>query len=78
MLLRWSYSTYLEDKEAAKNRLDNSIFTKNNLVALGDDMELLNQLMKEKEIKLNYTISLNDYYDRLFHIPEKLKKIAKE
>lgn len=41
-------------------------------------MELLNRLMKEKEIKLNYTISLNDYYDRLFHIPEKLKKIAKE
>ena len=34
--------------------------------------------MKEKEIKLNYTISLNDYYERIFHIPEKLKKIPKE
>jgi hypothetical protein len=34
--------------------------------------------MREKEKKLNYTINLNDYYDRIFHIPEKLKKVPKE
>jgi hypothetical protein len=35
-------------------------------------------MMREKEKKLNYTICLNDYYDRLFHIPDKLKKLPKE
>ena len=35
-------------------------------------------MMKDKQRKLNYTISINDYYDRLFHIPDKLKKIGKE
>lgn len=34
--------------------------------------------MKAKERKLNYTISINDYYDRLFRIPDKLKKVTKE
>ena len=34
--------------------------------------------MRDKERKLNYTISINDYYDRLFHIPDKLKKVGKE
>lgn len=33
--------------------------------------------MKLKEMKLNYTIALNDYYDRLFAVPEKLKRYAK-
>ena len=41
-------------------------------------MEELSRIMKEKEHKLNYTISINDYYDRLFHIPHKLKNINKE
>jgi hypothetical protein len=47
------------------------------LQAADMDMVELAVLMKEKEKKLNYTICLNDYYDRLFHIPEKLKKEVK-
>lgn len=34
--------------------------------------------MKQKEMTLNYTIALNDYFDRLFAIPEKLKRHDKE
>lgn len=69
LLLRWSYSTYLEDKDAARNRLDNCIFAKNHEAAIGLDIADLDRFMREKEKKLNYTICLNDYYERLFHIP---------
>lgn len=41
------------------------------------DIEELMKMMREKETKLNYTILLNDYYDRLFHIPDKLLKLPK-
>jgi hypothetical protein len=41
------------------------------------DIAELARLMKMKEMKLNYTIALNDYYERLFGIPEKLKRYAK-
>ena len=78
LLLRWSYSTYLEERDVSTNRLDNSIFTKNHEFANDLNIEQLSSLMREKERKLNYTISINDYYDRLFHIPDKLKKVSKE
>lgn len=41
------------------------------------DIDALAKEMKFKEMKLNYTIALNDYYEKLFAIPEKLKKYDK-
>jgi hypothetical protein len=32
-------------------------------------MEVLALEMKRKEMKLNYTIALNDYYERIFATP---------
>jgi hypothetical protein len=66
----------MPDCEAARNRLDNSIFARNTL-RQETDMTVLAQEMKLKELKLNYTIALNDYFERLFAIPEKLKKYEK-
>ena len=40
-------------------------------------MAVLAREMKLKELKLNYTIALNDYFERLFAIPDKLKKHEK-
>lgn len=68
MLLRWSYSTYIQDCDSARNKLDNSIFAKN-VPSLDLDMEVLALEMKRKEMKLNYTIALNDYYERIFATP---------
>jgi len=77
LLLRWSYSTYLEERDKARNKLDNSIFAKNQTSQEGLDINELAKQMKKKEMKLNYTIALNDYYERIFAIPHKLKKYAK-
>jgi hypothetical protein len=67
----------MPDCEAARNKLDNSIFSKNT-PQRETDIAILAKEMKLKEMKLNYTIALNDYFERLFVIPEKLKKYEKD
>jgi hypothetical protein len=67
----------MPDCEAARNRLDNSIFAKNT-PQQETDIAVLAKEMKLKEMKLNYTIALNDYFERLFAVPEKLKKHEKQ
>ena len=74
LLLRWSYSTYLQDCLAARNKLDNCIFARNSQQL---DFAALATQMRHKEMTLNYTIALNDYFDRLFAIPEKLRRYEK-
>jgi hypothetical protein len=58
----------MQDCDSARNKLDNCIFARN-IPSAELNIEHLAKEMKKKEMTLNYTIALNDYYERLFAIP---------
>ena len=81
LIVRWSYSAYAAEKkssESLRNKLDSSLISKYRYRNEENfDEEEFTRNLKEKESYSNYLSVLNDYYDRLFRIPEKLKKYEK-
>lgn len=83
LVVRWSYSTYWEEHkktaEVLRNKLDSSVMNKFKFMSNGEEFDesLLKDRLKEKENYSNYLAVMNDYYERLFKIPEKLKKYEK-
>jgi hypothetical protein len=82
LLIRWSFTAYWgEEKklvEKLRNKLDCSLLGKIKFSCHEEFNEgIFNIEIKEKENYSNYLSVLNDFYERLFKIPEKLKKYDK-
>lgn len=79
LLVRWSYSTYLDSNkkktESVIAKLDSSLLRRFSLEAA--TVEAINERTKAKLELSNYTENCNVFFEKLFHLPEKLKKYDK-
>jgi hypothetical protein len=73
------YPPNKKSSEIIRDKLDSSLSkkTKEKNQELDLDEESIKKRIKEKEFHCNYLAVLNDFYERLFKIPEKLKKHEK-
>lgn len=79
LLVRWSYSTYLDSNkkrtESIIAKLDSSLLRRFSLETT--TIEAINQRTKAKMELSNYTENCNVFFEKLFHLPEKLKRYDK-
>ncbi len=79
LLLRWSFSTYMafnkKETDMICSKLDTCMikrFKKEEFDKL-EEIEIMRKI-KEKQNLSDYLSTINDFYRRIFEIPEKLKK----
>lgn len=79
LLLRWSYSTYMvtnkKKTDYMRNKLDSCLIKKiKEQDAEAQDLIKLQLKIKDSELISNYTQNINDFFERIFQVPEKLKE----
>lgn len=78
LLVRWSYSTYLDSNkkrtESVITKLDSSLLRR---TLQEDNFQLIHERTQTKLQLSNYTEHINVFFEKLFGLPEKLKKHEK-